>query len=96
MLAGGLFDYVSCANYFGEAVEWTGYAIACWSAIAASFALWAFLFLGSRALQHHKSGSTTLDTKSLLFTQFSLSSRFYHDKFEDYPKNRKAFIPFIL
>ena len=59
VFTGGLFEYVSCANYFGEALEWTGYAIACWSVIGASFALWATLFLGSRALQHHKSVNIT-------------------------------------
>ncbi len=36
--AGGAFDYVSGANFFGEIVEWTGYAIAAgsWPAGAAS------------------------------------------------------------
>ena len=52
---GGLFDYVSCANYFGEALEWTGYAIACWNPAAAQFAIWTTLFLCSRSLQHHRS-----------------------------------------
>ena len=52
---GGMFEYVSCANYMGETLEWVGYAIACWSAVAAQFSLWTFLFLGSRALQHHRS-----------------------------------------
>ena len=54
---GGLFEYVSCANYLGEALEWTGYAIACWSAVAAQFCVWTYLFLGSRALQHHRSAA---------------------------------------
>ena len=27
----GLFKYISGANYFGEIVEWIGYAIACWN-----------------------------------------------------------------
>ena len=49
-----MFEYVSGANYFGECLEWTGYAIACWSLIGAYFALSTVLFLGSRALQYHK------------------------------------------
>ncbi|XP_071119126.1 uncharacterized protein [Haliotis cracherodii] len=28
---GGLFELVSCPNYFGELVEWTGWCIATWS-----------------------------------------------------------------
>ncbi|CAG8534990.1 477_t:CDS:2 [Racocetra persica] len=27
---GGLFNYIVCANYFGEIVEWTGFVIAAW------------------------------------------------------------------
>ncbi|KAI8983087.1 3-oxo-5-alpha-steroid 4-dehydrogenase-domain-containing protein [Pilobolus umbonatus] len=27
---GGLFEYVSCPNYFSEILEWIGYAIAAW------------------------------------------------------------------
>jgi 3-oxo-5-alpha-steroid 4-dehydrogenase 1 len=28
---GGLFQYVSAANYFAESIEWVGFAIACWN-----------------------------------------------------------------
>ena len=28
---GGLYRFISCPNYFGEIVEWTGFAIATWS-----------------------------------------------------------------
>jgi 3-oxo-5-alpha-steroid 4-dehydrogenase 1 len=28
---GGAFEYVSGANFFGEIVEWTGFAICTWS-----------------------------------------------------------------
>ena len=33
---GGAFELVSGANFFGECLEWTGFAIACWCARAAS------------------------------------------------------------
>ena len=39
---GGMFRYVSSANYFGEFVEWTGFAILTWSWAGAVFALWTF------------------------------------------------------
>ncbi|CAJ1067710.1 -oxo-5-alpha-steroid 4-dehydrogenase 2b [Xyrichtys novacula] len=72
---GGLFEYVSGANYLGEIVEWFGYAVATWSLPALSFALFSLSFIGPRAYYHH---------------------RFYKEKFKDYPKLRKALIPFIF
>jgi 3-oxo-5-alpha-steroid 4-dehydrogenase 1 len=71
---GGFFEYVSAANYFGESLEWSGWALACGSFPAAAFAVFTVTFLGSRARGHHK---------------------WYQSKFEDYPRSRKAFIPFI-
>ena len=35
---GGMFRYVSSANYFGELTEWVGFAIASWSWAGAVFA----------------------------------------------------------
>lgn len=46
---GGMFRYVSSANYFGEFTEWTGFAIMCWSLPGAIFALWTFANLAPRA-----------------------------------------------
>ncbi len=51
---GGLFKYVSCPNFFGEIMEWTGFAIMAWSPAALAFALWSFFNLVPRALAHHK------------------------------------------
>lgn len=51
---GGLYRYISCPNYFGEMVEWTGFAVASWSIPALSFALWTFFNLAPRAVKHHK------------------------------------------
>ncbi|MCI0522407.1 MAG: DUF1295 domain-containing protein [Bacteroidales bacterium] len=51
---GGLFEKVSCPNFFGEVVEWAGFAIICWSLPALSFFVWTFCNLVPRALAHHK------------------------------------------
>jgi 3-oxo-5-alpha-steroid 4-dehydrogenase 1 len=77
---GGMFEYVSGANFFGEIVEWSGFAIACsageksWLP-ALCFALCTAMNIGPRALQHHS---------------------WYLKKFDDYPPDRKALIPFLL
>lgn len=52
---GGMFRYVSCANYFGEFMEWVGFAILTWSLSGAVFALWTFANLGPRADSIYKS-----------------------------------------
>ena len=71
---GGLFDYVSCANYSGEVLEWTGFALATWSLPALAFAVYTFANLAPRARRHHQ---------------------WYLEKFVEYPKQRKAVIPFL-
>ena len=45
----GLFRYVTGAHYFGELIEWTGFAILTWSIPGAVFALWTFANLAPRA-----------------------------------------------
>lgn len=52
--SGGLFRFISCPNLFGEIVEWTGFAIMAGSLPAVSFALWTFVNLVPRALDHHR------------------------------------------
>jgi len=78
---GGMFDYVSGANFFGEIVEWTGFALASGSVPAAVFAFFTVCNIGPRAVQHH------LDYK------IKFSGR---DGKELYPVERKALIPFLL
>ncbi len=46
---GGMFRYVTSANYFGELLEWVGFAILTWSWAGALFAAWTFANLGPRA-----------------------------------------------
>lgn len=45
----GMFRYVTSANYFGELVEWIGFAILTWSWAGAVFAWWTFANLAPRA-----------------------------------------------
>ncbi len=49
----GMFRYVSSANYFGELVEWIGFAVLTWSWAGAVFALWTFANLAPRAEKIH-------------------------------------------
>ncbi|KAK7294634.1 hypothetical protein RJT34_17524 [Clitoria ternatea] len=72
---GGLFEVVSCPNYFGEILEWLGWAVMTWSWAGLGFFVYTFANLGPRARANH---------------------RWYLEKFgEDYPKKRKAVIPYL-
>jgi len=71
---GGFFEYISSPNYFGEILEWIGWAIATWSLPGFAFALFTIANLSPRAFSNHK---------------------WYIENFPDYPKKRKALIPFI-
>jgi 3-oxo-5-alpha-steroid 4-dehydrogenase 1 len=51
---GGMFRYVTSANYFGEFTEWVGYAILTWSVAGAVFALWTFANLAPRSVKLHQ------------------------------------------
>lgn len=72
---GGVFEYVSGANFLGEIMEWAGFALAGHSVHSISFSLFTLVVLASRAVTHH---------------------RWYLKKFEEYPKSRKALIPFVF
>jgi len=51
---GGLFRYVSCPNFLGEIIAWSGFALLVWSLPALSFLIWTIVNLLPRALDHHK------------------------------------------
>jgi len=72
---GGLFRYVSCANFLGEILEWLGYAIASDSIAGWAFWAWVCANLVPRGISHHG---------------------FYQMKFEDYPNDRWAVVPFFV
>jgi small-conductance mechanosensitive channel len=52
---GGLYEYVSGANFLAESIEWTGYAICAWTLPALAFSVftWANIAFG-RAIHHHQ------------------------------------------
>ncbi len=52
--SGGLFDYISNPHYFGEILEWAGWATATWSLPGLAFFLFTFANLFPRALASHK------------------------------------------
>ena len=55
---GGLYRLLSCPNYFGELLEWIGFAIAAWSLPAFMFAVYTAATSGAaRAWQNRLSGT---------------------------------------
>ena len=72
---GKLFNYVSCPNFFGEIIEWLGFAIMTLNPGSLSFLIWTICNLIPRSKAHHK---------------------WYKENFENYPKKRKAVIPYFL
>lgn len=51
---GGFFRWVSCPNYFGEMLEWIGFAVMSWSLVGGIFALWIALPLIAQATNAHR------------------------------------------
>uniref|UniRef100_A0A1I7UYD1 S5A_REDUCTASE domain-containing protein n=1 Tax=Caenorhabditis tropicalis TaxID=1561998 RepID=A0A1I7UYD1_9PELO len=51
---GHLFEFISCPNYFGECLEWIGFAIAARSFPSIAFAFFTVCNLAPRAMSHHK------------------------------------------
>lgn len=72
---GGGYRFVSCPNYLGEMIQWTGFAIAGWSLPAVAFVAFTAANLVPKAIASHK---------------------WYQENFADYPKDRKAVIPFLI
>ncbi|HUV08792.1 MAG TPA: DUF1295 domain-containing protein [Spirochaetia bacterium] len=51
---GGLYRWISCPNYFGEIVEWIGWAVLTWSIPGLVFAFWTAANLLPRARSNHQ------------------------------------------
>lgn len=51
---GGLYRWISAPNYFGEIVQWTGWAILTWSLGGLAFAIYTAANLAPRAFAHHR------------------------------------------
>jgi 3-oxo-5-alpha-steroid 4-dehydrogenase 1 len=50
---GGFYRWITCPNYFGEIIEWFGFALLAFSFPALVFALWTVANLLPRARSHH-------------------------------------------
>ena len=50
----GAFRFVSCPNYLGEIIEWTGWALATWSMAGLAFCVFTVANLLPRALANHQ------------------------------------------
>nr|XP_018915664.1 PREDICTED: steroid 5-alpha-reductase DET2-like [Bemisia tabaci] len=51
---GGWFELVSCPNYFGEIVEWLGWAVMTWSPVSLGFVFFSCANLVPRARDTHE------------------------------------------
>ena len=50
----GLYKWTSSPNYFGELLEWTGFALAAWTAPAWAFVLFTASNLVPRSVHNHR------------------------------------------
>lgn len=51
---GWLYEMISCPNYFGEMIEWIGWACLTWSIPGLVFAFFTIANLLPRAISHHR------------------------------------------
>lgn len=72
---GGMYRWITSPNYFGEIVEWAGWALMTWSLPGLAFAVYTTANLAPRAISNH---------------------RWYRETFPDYPRERRALVPFLL
>ena len=76
--------YISGANFFGEIIEWFGFAMASnFSLSSITFLIFTIANLAPRAAQHH----------DWYLNKFQKNNK--NTKFQQYPKDRTALIPFV-
>jgi 3-oxo-5-alpha-steroid 4-dehydrogenase 1 len=51
---GWMFKYISCPHYFGEIIEWGGWAVMTWSLPGLAFSVFTFANLFPRAIASHQ------------------------------------------
>ncbi|MFT3842933.1 MAG: DUF1295 domain-containing protein [Myxococcaceae bacterium] len=51
---GGLYRWISCPNYFGECIEWLGFALCASTLASLAFFVFTVANLAPRAFTHHK------------------------------------------
>ncbi|KAB5589007.1 3-oxo-5-alpha-steroid 4-dehydrogenase 1 [Ceratobasidium theobromae] len=91
---GGLYTLVSFPNYLCEWFEWAGFSIAAGSIMTL---LQENLSLGCRlGVFLTPPVLFTLVEVALMLPRALRGHEWYHEKFGDYPKERKAVIPFVI
>ncbi|EIW80392.1 hypothetical protein CONPUDRAFT_105397 [Coniophora puteana RWD-64-598 SS2] len=86
---GYMYSLISYPNYFCEWCEWAGFAfaasplpsVASWSAVLSTVSP-PWVFVWSEVL--------------MMIPRAYKGHKWYHDKFPDYPKERKAVVPFVF
>ena len=91
---GGLYRFVSFPNYLCEWFEWAGFSLASASIMTP---LQKDLSLGPLVGVYLTPPMLfTLVEVALMLPRAFRGHEWYHEKFEDYPKERRAVIPFLI
>jgi hypothetical protein len=77
-----IYDRISLHQYstVGEILEWTGFAVACWSLPAAAFAFYTFCNLGPRAQKVRR--YMCMNIHDLIYSSIDLCTHVYTLKLE--------------
>lgn len=95
---GLLYEYISFPNYFSEWFEWTGYAIG--QSVASNLGLPLLIrsiaaSAGQRHLAYTPPWMFLVAEIMVMLPRAYRGHQWYKKKFPDYPKDRKAVIPFL-